>query len=57
MRSVISIPILGLVDCDAFGADILSVYKYGSQAMKHENAKLAAPRVKWLGLLSSELKK
>ncbi|KAK0498241.1 DNA topoisomerase IV alpha subunit [Armillaria luteobubalina] len=50
-----SIPIMALVDGDAFGIDILSVYKYGSRALQHENHKLAAGRVKWLGLWSSEL--
>ncbi|KAK0490476.1 Spo11/DNA topoisomerase VI subunit A [Armillaria novae-zelandiae] len=50
-----SVPIMALVDGDAFGIDILSVYKYGSRALQHENHKLAAGRVKWLGLWSSEL--
>ncbi|KAK0453057.1 topoisomerase acting in meiosis [Armillaria borealis] len=50
-----SVPIMALVDGDAFGIDILSVYKYGSRALQHENYKLAAGRVKWLGLWSSEL--
>ncbi|KAJ7647061.1 topoisomerase acting in meiosis [Roridomyces roridus] len=49
------IPILGLVDGDPYGMDILAVYKYGSRAMKHEEEKLAAPRVKYLGVLASEL--
>ncbi|KIM45445.1 hypothetical protein M413DRAFT_24646 [Hebeloma cylindrosporum] len=50
-----SVPILALVDADPFGLDILSVYKYGSRAMQHENDKLAARRIKWLGLWASEL--
>ncbi|OSD04027.1 DNA topoisomerase IV, alpha subunit [Trametes coccinea BRFM310] len=49
------IPILGLVDGDAYGIDILSVYKYGSMRMRHEQEQLAAERVQWLGLWSSEL--
>ncbi|KAJ6587184.1 topoisomerase acting in meiosis [Mycena vulgaris] len=49
------IPILGLVDGDPYGLDILSVYKYGSRAMAHEDAKLAAGRVKYLGVFASEL--
>jgi DNA topoisomerase VI subunit A len=51
----VSIPILGLVDGDPYGLDILSVYKYGSQSMQHESEKLAARRLKWLGLWASEL--
>ncbi|OCH93112.1 DNA topoisomerase IV alpha subunit [Obba rivulosa] len=50
-----SIPILCLVDGDAFGIDILSVYKRGSSSMSHEREKLVARRVKWLGLWASEL--
>ncbi|KAJ7594564.1 DNA topoisomerase IV alpha subunit [Mycena floridula] len=50
-----SIPLLGFVDCDPYGIDILSVYRYGSQALRHEQSKLAAARIKWLGLWSSEL--
>ncbi|KIY50396.1 DNA topoisomerase IV, alpha subunit, partial [Fistulina hepatica ATCC 64428] len=49
------VPILALVDGDAYGLDILSVYKYGSHGLRHENDKLAAHRVKWLGIWPSEL--
>ncbi|KAI0633406.1 DNA topoisomerase IV alpha subunit [Trametes polyzona] len=49
------IPILGLVDGDAYGIDILSVYKYGSLSMQHENEQLAAARIQWLGIWASEL--
>jgi len=54
---IFSIPILALVDADPFGLDILSVYQYGSRAMQHENDKLAAKRIKWLGLWASELER
>ncbi|TFK54363.1 DNA topoisomerase IV, alpha subunit [Heliocybe sulcata] len=50
-----TVPLLALVDGDAYGIDILSVYKYGSASMRHEQEKLAAGRVKWLGIKSSEL--
>ncbi|KAF6763217.1 Spo11/DNA topoisomerase VI subunit A [Ephemerocybe angulata] len=49
------IPIAALVDCDPYGLDILSVYRYGSVSMQHENDTLAARRIKWLGLRTSEL--
>jgi meiotic recombination protein SPO11 len=52
-----SVPILGLVDGDPYGLDILAVYKYGSKSMHHEKEKLAARRMKWLGLWASELAK
>ncbi|KAI0066231.1 DNA topoisomerase IV, alpha subunit [Artomyces pyxidatus] len=50
-----SIPILALVDGDAYGLDIASVYKYGSQALRHESSKLAAERVHCIGVWASEL--
>lgn len=50
-----SIPILALVDGDAYGIDILSVYKYGSARMNHENEHLAAARVEWIGIWATEL--
>ncbi|KAL6310487.1 DNA topoisomerase IV alpha subunit [Sparassis latifolia] len=50
-----SIPIVALVDGDAYGIDILSVYKYGSRSMRHESERLAAGRVRWLGIWASEL--
>lgn len=50
-----SVPIMGLVDGDAYGLDILSVYRYGSQNLKHENEKLAAHRIQWFGVRASEL--
>ncbi|RDX44832.1 topoisomerase acting in meiosis [Lentinus brumalis] len=49
------VPILALVDGDAYGIDILSVYKHGSTRMQHENEHLAAARIEWLGLWASEL--
>ncbi|KAH6897647.1 Spo11/DNA topoisomerase VI subunit A [Coprinopsis sp. MPI-PUGE-AT-0042] len=49
------IPIGVLVDCDPYGLDILSVYRYGSKGMQHENDRLAARRVKWFGVRPSDL--
>lgn len=46
---------LAVVDGDAFGLDIVSVYKYGSTAMAHERETLAAPRLQWAGIMGSEL--
>lgn len=45
---------MGLVDGDAYGLDILSVYRYGSQSLRHENEKLAAHRIQWLGVRASD---
>ena len=46
---------MALVDGDAYGLDILSVYKYGSRSLRHENDKLAARRIEWLGIWASEI--
>lgn len=46
---------MGLVDGDAYGLDILSVYRYGSQSLRHENEKLAAHRIQWLGVRAADL--
>lgn len=43
------------MDADPYGIDILSVYKYGSRSMAHEQDSLAASRVKWIGVIGSEL--
>lgn len=48
---------MALVDCDPYGIDIMSVYKYGSQSLSHENDSLAAGRVKWLGVWASEIER
>lgn len=46
---------MALVDSDSYGLDILSVYKYGSRSLRHENEKLAAGRIEWLGIWASEI--
>jgi meiotic recombination protein SPO11 len=51
----ISIPIVALVDGDAHGLEIVSVYKFGSVALRHEAHKLAALRVQCIGVWISEL--
>ncbi|KAH7342004.1 Spo11/DNA topoisomerase VI subunit A [Rhizoctonia solani] len=49
------IPILCLVDADPHGMDILSVYKFGSRTMAHED--LAAERVEWVGVKREDIAK
>jgi meiotic recombination protein SPO11 len=44
-----------LVDCDPDGMAIMSIYKYGSTAQSHENPRLNAPRVQWLGLRTTDM--
>ncbi|KAI7884683.1 DNA topoisomerase IV, alpha subunit [Lichtheimia hyalospora FSU 10163] len=45
-----TLPILVLVDCDPYGLDIYSVYKWGSQAQAFDSPNLAVPDVQFLGL-------
>ena len=50
-----SIPVVALVDGDAYGLDIAAVYKFGSGSLKHEAHKLVAERLECIGLFASEL--
>ncbi len=43
-------PIYCLTDCDPHGLSILSTYAVGSVALAHENAHLAVPSIRWLGV-------
>ncbi|KAJ5913222.1 Winged helix-turn-helix transcription repressor DNA-binding [Penicillium tannophilum] len=47
-------PIYALVDGDPDGIAIMSTYKYGSLAHLHENARLAVPGLKYLGIRVSD---
>lgn len=49
------VPVVALVDGDAHGLDIVSVYKFGSVAFRHEASKLTTPRVECIGIWASEL--
>lgn len=52
----LQIPILGFLDADPYGLDILRVYSIGSKAMSFESVELAVPDIRWLGLLPSDIK-
>ena len=54
MNFLDSVKILALVDADAYGLDIVSVYKYGSMQLQHENETLVAERVEWIGVSAME---
>ena len=49
------VPFVTLVDGDAYGLDIASVYKFGSVTLRHESHKLAVPRIDCIGVWASEL--
>lgn len=48
-------PIFALVDSDPDGMAIMSIFKYGSVAQAHENAKLNVRQLRWLGLRTSSV--
>ncbi|CAE6519454.1 unnamed protein product [Rhizoctonia solani] len=49
------IPLLCLVDGDPHGMEILSIYRFGSRTMAHEE--LAAERVDWIGVRRADLER
>lgn len=51
----LQIPILGFLDADPYGLDILRVYSIGSKALSFESIELAVPDIRWLGLLPSDI--
>ncbi|NHJ00860.1 MAG: hypothetical protein EAX86_01905 [Candidatus Heimdallarchaeota archaeon] len=52
----LQLPILGFLDADPYGLDILRVYSIGSKALSFESVELAVPDIRWLGLLPSDIK-
>ena len=44
-----------LMDFDPDGIAIMSTYKYGSIALRHENASLQVPDLEWLGIKSADI--
>ncbi|XP_048446315.1 meiotic recombination protein SPO11-1-like isoform X3 [Pyrus x bretschneideri] len=48
------LPIYCLVDCDPYGFDILSIYRFGSMQMAYDAKFLRVPEVLWLGAFPSD---
>nr|QIC49994.1 putative meiotic recombination protein SPO11 [Actinia equina] len=55
--TTLSIPILGLVDADPHGIEILCVYKYGSKALSFDACNITVPVIQWLGVLPSDIER
>lgn len=49
------VPVLGIVDCDPHGLDILATYRLGSAAHAHDVGNLACGRVEWAGLKLADI--
>ncbi|KAJ1566524.1 Meiotic recombination protein W68, partial [Cladochytrium tenue] len=49
-----TLPVYALVDGDPHGIHIYMCYKFGSQALAHDTARLATPSLCWVGLRPSD---
>ncbi|KAL2316653.1 hypothetical protein Fmac_030529 [Flemingia macrophylla] len=48
------LPVYCLVDCDPFGFDILTTYRFGSMQMAYDTKHLRVPEIRWLGAFPSD---
>lgn len=48
------LPVYCLVDCDPYGFDILTTYRFGSMQLAHDAKFLRVPAVRWLGAFPSD---
>lgn len=55
MQQDLKLQVLGLVDADPYGLNILSVYMRGSKNMSFDSSNLTTPGIKWLGVRPSDL--
>lgn len=53
----LDLPVLSLVDSDAYGAHIQLIYAVGSKSMSYQTPFLTVPEIKWLGVRPSDLDK
>ncbi|KAI9185074.1 hypothetical protein LWI28_003903 [Acer negundo] len=51
------LPTYCLVDCDPYGFDILSTYRFGSMQMAYDAKFLRVPEICWLGAFPSDIEK
>ncbi|KAK4275339.1 hypothetical protein QN277_018439 [Acacia crassicarpa] len=51
------IPAFCLVDCDPYGFDILTTYRFGSMQMAYDTKYLRVPELRWLGAFPSDAEK
>ncbi|XP_029124728.1 meiotic recombination protein SPO11-1 isoform X2 [Cajanus cajan] len=48
------LPVYCLVDCDPYGFDILTTYRFGSMQMAYDTKHLRVPEIHWLGAFPSD---
>ncbi|XP_023536168.1 meiotic recombination protein SPO11-1 [Cucurbita pepo subsp. pepo] len=51
---VLALPAFCLVDCDPYGFDILTTYRFGSMQMAYDAKYLRIPQLHWLGAFASD---
>ena len=49
------VPCFILVDADAYGIEIMCVFKFGSRSLSFEARYLTVPSIQWIGLLPSDI--
>ncbi|KAL5700015.1 hypothetical protein ACHQM5_025520 [Ranunculus cassubicifolius] len=50
----LGLPAYCLVDCDPYGFDILTIYRFGSMEMAYDAKFLRVPEIRWLGAFPSD---
>ncbi|KAJ7960923.1 meiotic recombination protein SPO11-1 [Quillaja saponaria] len=48
------LPAYCLVDCDPYGFDILTIYRFGSMKMAYDAKYMRVPEIRWLGAFPSD---
>ncbi|TYK07936.1 meiotic recombination protein SPO11-1 isoform X4 [Cucumis melo var. makuwa] len=54
---VLALPAFCLVDCDPYGFDILTTYRFGSMQMAYDAKNLRIPQLQWIGAFASDSEK
>ncbi|XP_073029908.1 meiotic recombination protein SPO11-1 isoform X2 [Primulina eburnea] len=56
LTKTLHLPIYCLVDCDPYGIDILTTFRFGSMQMAYDSKSLRLPAIRWLGAFPSDCK-
>ncbi|KAG8386028.1 hypothetical protein BUALT_Bualt03G0106400 [Buddleja alternifolia] len=57
LMETLHLPVYCLVDCDPYGIDILTTFRFGSMQMAYDSKSLRLPEIRWLGAFPSDCKK
>nr|XP_043622470.1 meiotic recombination protein SPO11-1 isoform X2 [Erigeron canadensis] len=53
----LKLPVYCLVDCDPYGFDILTTYRFGSMQMAYDAKIMRLPEIQWIGAFPSDVEK